>query len=68
MEVRPVADVIEFNLVVCRRIMEGLAHFADDEFGTCQRCHAAIRFRPNPPNGPKVCLQCARVLVGEAAG
>lgn len=60
--------MINFALVVCRRAMDGPAHFADDRFGVCRRCHAAIRFRPDVPKGPKVCMQWARALVGEAAG
>jgi hypothetical protein len=53
---------MNFSFVVCRRTLD-LVQFADDCRGTCCRCHAGIRFRPDVPKGPKVCFHCARAMV-----
>jgi hypothetical protein len=58
-----------FAFSVCVRA-DGPDYFRDKEVGTCSRCGVRIKFRHSVPKGPpKVCMQCARILLAkEAAG
>jgi hypothetical protein len=64
----PMSDDDKIDFIICMRVSDGKINFTDDKFGLCSRCRAAIRFRPNVPEGPpKVCLQCSGFAINEAA-
>jgi hypothetical protein len=49
-------------VVVCARITTPL-YMADNRTGTCCGCGWTVQFRPHAPEGRRMCMECAAVLV-----
>lgn len=55
-------DASEAEAIVCMPADQGEA-FEDDLFGECKGCGVKVRYRPYMPNLPKLCMECAGLLI-----